>query len=342
MVANLNDFQELQSVAAGSLELLNKSEIEQQIATAHKYPRSIKTFRDQTLQLVTLSEAIAGECVYSLPRAGTTIEGPSARFAEVIVNTWGNCRCGARVISEDDQFVTAQGVFHDLQANSAITYEVRRRITNKQGKKFQPDMIAVTANAACSIALRNAALKGVPKAFWSEMYDAARQTIMGDITTLANRRKQMLDALMRYGINEDVVLRYVGAVGVEDISLENMVQLRGLGVALKDGETTLEKILAAMNDEKPVTSLDELRGKTIAQPKPKGANPAATPGPSEAEKNETASQWPEIFTDPETKETTWIDSQGVMFDSKAYQMDADTAQPKVNLDGSFRKKRSLK
>lgn len=263
MAANIKDLQDLRS-APSTVELLNKSEIDQQIATAHKYPRSIKTFRDQTLQLVTLSEHIAGECVYSVPRAGATIEGPSARFAEVIVNTWGNCRCGARVINEDAEFITAQGVFHDLQSNSAITYEVRRRITDKRGNKFSPDMVAVTANAACSIALRNAALKGVPKAFWAEMYEAARHTIMGDIKTLANRRLEMLAALQRYGVDQDTVLRYLDVKGVEDISLENLVQLRGLGVSLKDGEITVETILSELNsadDDKPAKSLSDLKGK---------------------------------------------------------------------------------
>ena len=276
MAANLQDLKDFRS-APSTVELLNKSEIDQQIATAHRYPRSIKAFRDQTLQLVTLSEAVAGECVYSLPRAGNTIEGPSARFAEVIVNTWGNCRCGARVINEDDQFVTAQGVFYDLQSNSAITYEVRRRITDKYGNTFTPDMIAVTANAACSIALRNAALKGVPKAFWAEMYDAARLTIMGDIKTLANRRVEMLEALQRYGVNQDTVLRFLDVKGIEDITLENMVQLRGLGVSLKDGEITVETIVAELDgadNKRPSKSLSDL----ISRP-PVGSKAATAPEP---------------------------------------------------------------
>ncbi|MDV2922695.1 hypothetical protein, partial [Klebsiella pneumoniae] len=90
-------------------------------------------FRNEVLQMVTLNEKVAGECIYALPRDGKTIEGPSARFAEVVASAWGNGRAGARVVSDQGEFVTAQGVFHDLQRNVAITYEVQRRITNKQG-----------------------------------------------------------------------------------------------------------------------------------------------------------------------------------------------------------------
>lgn len=188
------------SIESGMVGLLNRSEIDQQIATAHKFPRSLKRFRDEALQMVTLTEQIAQECIYSLPRDGKTIEGPSARFAEVIASAWGNCRAGARVVSDQGEFVTAQGVFHDLEKNVAITYEVQRRIVDKRGNRYKPDMIGVTANAACSIALRNAVLKGVPKAFWSAMYHAARKTVMGDFKTLANRRTDAIAEFQRYGV----------------------------------------------------------------------------------------------------------------------------------------------
>ncbi len=229
---------------SGTVALLNKSEIDMQVATAHKYPRSIVQFRNDVLQMVTLNEKVAGECIYALPRDGKTIEGPSARFAEVVASAWGNGRAGARVISDQGDFVTAQGVFHDLQRNVAITYEVQRRITNKQGKRFGADMIAVTANAACSIALRNAILKGVPKAFWSDMYEAARQTVMGDIKTLANRRADALTAFQRFGVKPDQVFAKLGVSGAEDITLEHLLLLRGMLTAIKDGDTTPEQAFA--------------------------------------------------------------------------------------------------
>jgi hypothetical protein len=229
-------------VDSGVLAVISKAEIDMQIATAHRFPRSLKGFRDEALAMVTLTEEIADECVYALPRDGKTIEGPSARFAEVIVSAWGNCRAGARVVDDQGDFVTAQGVFHDLQKNVAITYEVRRRIVDKRGVRFKPDMIGVTANAACSIALRNAILKGVPKAFWSSIYDAARQTIMGDYKTLANRRAAALAAFQKFGVVPEKVFANLGVRGEEDITLEHLVTLRGMLTALKEGDSTPEQM----------------------------------------------------------------------------------------------------
>lgn len=232
------------SVEQGTVALLNKSEIDMQIATAHKYPRSIKRFRDDTLQMVTLNERVAEGCIYALPRGNKTIEGPSARFAEVVASAWGNCRAGARVVSDQGDFITAQGVFHDLERNVAITYEVQRRITDSRGRRYNADMIGVTGNAASSIALRNAILKGVPKAFWDDMYQAARQTVMGDFKTLGNRRADALKAFLGYGISQEQVFAKLEVAGVEDIGLEHLVVLRGLLTAIKEGDTTPEQAFA--------------------------------------------------------------------------------------------------
>jgi len=239
------------SVESGTVALLNKSEIDMQIATAHKYPRSIKRFRDEALAMVTLNEQVAQECIYSLPRKEKDqvtgqwvikpIEGPSARFGEVVASAWGNCRAGARIVSDQGDFVTAQGVFHDLERNVAITYEVQRRITGSNGQRYKPDMIGVTANAACSIALRNAILKGVPKAFWADMYDAAREAAIGNVQTLGARRSRALAVLQKMGVQQETVFTFLKIEGIEDITLEHLGTLFGITTALKEGDTTPEQ-----------------------------------------------------------------------------------------------------
>lgn len=240
----MNDFtegQEVISVETGTVALITKAEIDQQISTAKKYPRSIKRFVDEATAMVTLNESIAQQCIYALPRDGKTIEGASARFGEIVASAWGNCRAGARVVNEGTEFITAQGVFHDLERNVAITYEVQRRIVDKNGRKFKPDMIGVTANAACSIALRNSILKGVPKAFWEPMYQKARAVVAGDIKTLANKRAEAIKQFTIFGVTEPMILEKLGRPGVADITPDDLVTLFGLLTAIRDGDTTPEQ-----------------------------------------------------------------------------------------------------
>jgi hypothetical protein len=243
----MEDFegQEVQPVASqGAITLIEKAQIDMQISTARQFPRSIKRFLDEARQMVTLNESIARQCIYALPRGGKTIEGPSARFGEIVASAWGNCRAGARVVGEGAEFITAQGVFHDLERNVAITYEVQRRIVDKHGERFGADMIGVTANAACSIALRNAILKGIPKAFWEPLYGEARKVIAGDVQTLANKRAAAIKEFEIFGITQAQILARLGRAGVADITIEDLVALFGLLTAIKDGDTTPELAFA--------------------------------------------------------------------------------------------------
>ena len=290
---------ELMTAEAGTVALLNRGEIDMQIATAHKYPRSIAQFRRDVMDMVTISEQFAQECIYALPRDGKVIEGPSARFAEVIASAWGNGRAGARVVSDQGEFVTAQGVYHDLQKNVAITYEVQRRITGKGGKRYSADMIGVTANAACSIALRNAILKGIPKAFWTDMYEGARRTAMGDVKTLPNRRAEAFKALQGYGISKEQALAKLRVQGEADIGQEQLLILRGLLTAIKEGDTTPEQAFAPEDGAQtgvtmpprkpPATTTAPPVAEPPAQPPADGAQdslladePAAAPAPAPA------------------------------------------------------------
>lgn len=231
------------SVESSTVALLNKSEIDQQIATAHKFPRSIATFLKNAKAMVTLNEQIARECVYALPRDGKMIEGASARFAEIVASAYQNLRIGARVVNDQGDFITAQGVAHDLENNVAITFEVQRRIVDRRGNRYSPDMVGVTGNAASSIALRNAILKVVPKAFWAGLYDAARHVIAGDVTTLASKRTNALKECSLFA-SEAQVLKVLGRAGVQDITIDDLVTLAGLLTAIKEKDISPEEAFA--------------------------------------------------------------------------------------------------
>jgi len=242
----------------GVMTAVVKAEFDQAIVAAHAHPRSVKKFLNEALELATLSDGIADDCIYALPRkeGGSTkmIEGPSARLAEIVAHAWGNCRIGARVIEEGREFVTSEGVFHDLEKNVHIAFQVKRRITNKDGRRYSADMIGVTGNAASSIALRNAVFKGVPKAFWAQVYEACVQVIKGDIKTLHERRAKALGVLQKLGASQAMVLALLEVQGVDDITLDHLAQLHGIASSIKNEEMTLEEIFAPKPESKLATT----------------------------------------------------------------------------------------
>lgn len=270
---------------------LQKAEIDQLITTARAYPRSMKRVQSAIMNMATLDEESAEECMYALPRGGKPIKGPSIRFAEILKQSFGNCRAGARVVDVDrvEMFVEAEGVFHDLETNASTTARVRRRISDKNGRLFKDDMIIVTGNAACSIAMRNAILAGVPKPLWRKAYDSVQATITGDITTLSENREKALKALAAFGVKPEQIFGSLGREGLEDISVDDIATLRGMYSALKNGEATVEemffgtvkaasnhtKIADPLSDEpiatQQVTSEREVTGATDAADEPHDA-----------------------------------------------------------------------
>jgi hypothetical protein len=245
------ELMETEVTAGLNLTALGGGELDMQITTAKRFPRSVAVFKKVAMEMATLDEETAEACFYALPRGGKTIEGPSARLAEICMSAWGNMRVEAKMVGEDDRFVTSRGPAWDLQTNVAIAYEVKRRITTsgKNGntsKKFDDDMVGVTSNAASSIALRNAVFKAIPAAFWKPIYLACRQVAIGDIKTIANRRAALLEHFQKMGVTNDQVLALLGVKGVEDITLDNLLTMKGLATALKDGETTIEDAFSSV------------------------------------------------------------------------------------------------
>ena len=307
-------------------ELVSRHEIDQQVSTAKQYPRDISGFLQECRMMCTLNDKVAASCIYSIPRSGKMIEGPSSRFAEVALSAWGNSRAGARVIGEDRNFVTSQAIFHDLEKNVSITIEVRRRITDRNGKRFGDDMIAVTGNAASSIALRNAVLKGIPKAFWADIYDEARSTAMGDSKTLETRRADAIEFLSRFGVTEKMVCAALGVRSRNEISLENLANLRGMATSLKDGEASVETLFGDQSVPQAKTVEDLVA--------------AAVPSQEPAEKpvEEPAPEWPKGSANEITGVETWTDSRGVVF-SHDYHAMGQNGIPSVTQAGIFRRRR---
>lgn len=226
---------------AESLGALNRSELDAQIATAKAYPRNLSHVLNNIETLATMDEETAGACFYILRRQGKAIEGPSVRMAEIIASSWGNIRVQARIIANDGKMITAQGVCHDLESNYAVSAEVKRRITGKDGRTFSEDMQVLTGNAACAIAMRNALFKVVPMALVKKVIDKAKQVSLGKATSLEETRTKMLDFFQKAGVDKQHIFDYLSVTKFEEIDTDMVVELRGLATAIKEGTTTVHE-----------------------------------------------------------------------------------------------------
>lgn len=240
----------------GMVEQRVGAQIERMVGFAMRHPRDVTTFMRSAISSATLNEEIAGSCLYAVPRSGQTIKGPSVRLAEIVATSWRNLWAETTIAHEDERWITARAVVWDVERNTCISVDVRRRITDKRGKRFGDDMIQTTANAAMSIAYRNAVFKVVPAALWRQVYDEAARVVIGDAQTIGAKRVQCLSHFAKMGVTADRVLAAVGARSEADMDAEALTTLKGFANAIKEGEATIESCFPIGGPQAPAADPD--------------------------------------------------------------------------------------
>jgi hypothetical protein len=231
-------------VSADTLYQQDKAVVDMQISTAKAYPRNIMRAIDNAIAIVTLDTETAQSCTYNLPRGGKNISGPSVHLAKIIAQTWGNMRIEAKVVSIEEKHVNCQAVAWDLESNIAFKVEVKRKITNKNGQRFNEDMITMTGNAGNAIALRNAIYAVIPRGASNKVYKAAIQRITGDVSDenkMKAKVKSIFDKITgAFNVTEAEVLHSIGKATTKMITADDIVALTGTIQAITDGDTDVD------------------------------------------------------------------------------------------------------
>ena len=254
-------------IEATALERITRGEVDMQVATAKKFPRSIAKFRADALSMATVDEETAAACFYVLKRDGKSIEGPGVRLAEIVAGCWGNMRAETRIVEEGDRFVTAQATCWDLERNLLVRVETQRRITTRDGRRYGDDMIVTTSNAAAAIALRNAVFKVVPGAYVKSIYEEARRVAVGDARTLSDRRARAIEWFAKLGVDQARVLAALGKKSVEDVDLTDLETMQGMRTAIQDGSASVDETFPP-EVPKDGTQAFGRKAKEKAKPKP--------------------------------------------------------------------------
>lgn len=241
-----------EKIEGAALAVITAAEIDRQVATAKQYPRDKAACLTELRELVTSSEEVALACFYTLEREELDkatgkkvpkfIVGPSVRFAELLVYCWQNLRVATRIVDEGAEFLTAQGIAHDLERNNAVSAEVRRRITTAKGHRYGADMIGVTGAAASSIAFRNAVFDLIPAAVWNNTYQAARVKAVGDKSTISERIVKAIETFVKAGATEAHIYPALGVETRADMTADHLILLAGLWSRVLKKEIEAAKI----------------------------------------------------------------------------------------------------
>jgi hypothetical protein len=238
-----------------ALEAITRAEIDTQISTAKRYPRSADRFIKKAMSMVSVDPELAAKCTYALKRRGSdgekTITGPSVRLAEIVACCWGNLKIAGRVVDDDGKVLTGQGVGIDLEENVSYALEAKRSVVGKNGRRYSDDMVVTTGNALIAIITRNVTFKVVPRAFVAIVHERAQAVARGDEKTLFDRLNVALDWFSKKGVKEPEIYRALEVAGKADVTLDHLMTLNGFRTSISEGLSTIAEIFAPPEPEKP-------------------------------------------------------------------------------------------
>ena len=258
-------------------EAQERASIDSQVATAKRYPRSLRRVLDNSIVIATMNVETAKTCRYAKPVGGKTINGASVHLARIICQQYGNIRVQQRIKSIDAKSIVAEAVAFDMETNYAVCVEARRSILKKDGTRYDESTIETNAMAIMAIAERNAILKIIPKSIVDNVYNEAFTCAFGNLTDkailLKERNRIFIVFKDTYGMLEADVIKCVGVNTKEAVKPEHIADLTGILQSLKDKEITVEDLLKRnepkkSTEEKKLDLKEKQSGKQTEIPMP--------------------------------------------------------------------------
>ena len=289
-------------LATSQVAEMARAQIESQFAIAIRRPRNEDSAREKLLKDCQRPSFCAeeGGAIYRLPfknDTGKPVEGLSIRFAEAAARAWGNLLVRSQVIFDDGKRRNVHITGTDLETNTTIEAEVlvdlvvlrkypddtRELLGVRTNSKGQQNYIypaderesAQLTASATSKGLRGVILRLIPGWLQDECIDEIYATMATkDAEDPDAARHKLLDAFADVGVTAEQVAQYVGH-GLGSLVPAELKDLRALYVAIRDGETTWQAVLASKGqaeDSEPKATLkdkvDAKRKKADPEPKP--------------------------------------------------------------------------
>lgn len=251
------DAEIVQGAATQVLEMRSQ----QDFAIAH--PRDEAAVLARALAELMIAPEFAQRAYYVIPYKNNktnkteNVEGPSIKAANALQRHWRNSASGTRVVSEDDERLTVEGVFIDRETNTVV----QRQKTvpkfyldykTKQPRVLNAQRLAMAIDAGMSKSVRNAILNGLPvwlvdRYFQEAKVIAAKTAGKKKKATkdapIEERFAWLYDQLKKKGVTQKKVEAYIkenmDANLSKDEILGNMI---GIYNAIKDGQTTVEDV----------------------------------------------------------------------------------------------------
>lgn len=265
------------------------SETQAMVFMAKQFPRNQIQAADRILNACT-RQTLADSAVYSYPRGGQSVEGPSIRLAEVLAQNWGNLDFGIRELSQENGVSTVEAYAWDLETNvrQAKVFQVAHKRMAKGGTKTltDPRDIYETVANQGSRRLRACILSIIPgdivEAALAQCSVTQAVSVGKTPEEVQETIRKMVATMGKFGITtENIQERY--QCRIEAIRPAQIVELRKIHTSLKDGMSKPSDWFSIQevkkSDAKDLNAMVD--GAAAIEEKPEATTEATKPTPTE-------------------------------------------------------------
>lgn len=236
-------------------------EVQAAVFMAKQFPR------DENQSIARIMRAcdrvgLATKAVYSYPKGGTNVTGPSVRLAEAMAQAWGNIQSGVVELEQRDGESTCMAYCWDIETNTreCKIFTVKHQISTKKGMKVLTDPREIYELVANQGARRKRAciLNIIPGDVTELAMERCNKTLQsGNRKPLIDRLREMVDLFQtRYSVPLSSIEKYFG-YPLNAFTEQDGMTLAGIYNALKDGAASREdyfqlpKVTAAEDEQQP-------------------------------------------------------------------------------------------
>ncbi|MDC3414297.1 hypothetical protein [Terrihalobacillus insolitus] len=250
-------------------------EVKGQIFMAKQFPRNIYQSEQRILDNCK-RPALAEVAVYSYPRGGTKVEGPSIRLAEVLAQNWGNLSFGVKELEQREGESVAMAYAWDLETNvrqeKIFTVKHSRKAKGTIKKLDDPrDIYELVANNGAR-RVRACVLGIIPGDIVDKAVEECNRTMQGgNKEPLKDRVGNALIAFKdKYRVTQEQIEERFG-YNISAFTERDLVDLVKIFNSLKDGMSKVEDWFSKEVKNKQESTLTEAfegsEGKTTKKDK---------------------------------------------------------------------------
>lgn len=239
------------------------AEVHSMIVAAKQFPRDEATAYASLMRACQRKE-LAEVSMYSYPRAGQTVSGPSIRLAEEAARCWGNVEFGVKELSQKDGESEMLAFAWDLETNvrSSQTFNVKHVRDTRSGARKLTDQRDIYENNANNAGrrLRARILAILPPDFINAALEECARTLKGDNSVpLEDKIKKMIVAFEKIGVKQSLIEGRLGKKS-ELMTDDELVEYRGIYASIKDKHSKVSDWFDVKDNTEKADELNAILG----------------------------------------------------------------------------------